>query len=304
MIRRHVGALRHAYGVVQSLAGVGTSGGRTHAERLASRDGYFAPESVIRRVGSTPLVPLLGGGAAVLLQVAHPLVALGVVEHSDFHRDLWKRLLRTLQALYLITYGTKAEAELAGERVRAVHAKVRGETRSRLGPFPPGTPYSADDPQLQLWVHATLVEVSLAVYQRFVERLSPSEQEEYYRDMTLVARIFGTPASVVPPTLADFREYLDERLASAEIRVTEPARAIAQVILRAPLPAPLRLLVPAHRLSTAALLPPRLRHEYGLAFSWPRSVALQIAARSVRVASIPLFLVAERISPPGLAFAT
>lgn len=83
-----------------------------------SRDGYFAPESVIRKVGNTPLTPFLGGGPAVLLQVAHPLVAAGVVQHSDYRRDLWRRLGRTLRALYLITYGTKAEAQSCGPNVR------------------------------------------------------------------------------------------------------------------------------------------------------------------------------------------
>src|SRR5712691_4719605 len=106
---------------------------RTPAERLASRGGYFSPGSVIRRVGNTPVTPFLGGGTAVLLQVAHPLVAAGVVEHSDFHRDLWRRLVRTLRALYLIVYGTKAEAEQTAAIVRAVHAHVRGVTREPLG---------------------------------------------------------------------------------------------------------------------------------------------------------------------------
>ena len=114
---------------------------RTHSERLVSRDGYFAPDSVIRRLGNTPVTPFLGGGTAVLLQVAHPLVAAGVADHSDYHRDLWRRLARTLRALYLITYGTKAEAEAAGAAVQAVHARVRGSTRNQLGRFPAGTPY-------------------------------------------------------------------------------------------------------------------------------------------------------------------
>jgi uncharacterized protein (DUF2236 family) len=65
---------------------------RTHAERLTSRDGYFAPESVIRKVGNTPITPFLDGGPAVLLQVAHPLVAAGGAQHSDYRRDLWRRL--------------------------------------------------------------------------------------------------------------------------------------------------------------------------------------------------------------------
>jgi uncharacterized protein (DUF2236 family) len=269
---------------------------------MASRDGYFAPESVIRRIGNSPLVPLLGGGPAVLMQVAHPLVASGVVAHSDFRNDLWRRLLRTLRALYLITYGTKQEAERAGEAVEAVHRGVHGLTTRTLGPFPPGTPYSASDPQLMLWVHATLVECSLGAYQRFVASLSPDEQGRYYREMAVVAQLFGTPATVIPPSLADFREYLDAQLASSEICVTHPARAVAEVILRANrLPAPLRLMRPAHRLSTAALLPPRLRREYGLGWSASRAVALTAAARGIRLAAAPLFLVAERVSPTPLA---
>src|SRR5438128_12283744 len=124
-----------------SRASNGDSRAPTHAQRLKSRDGYFAPESVIRRVGNSPLTPFLGGGPAVLLQVAHPLVAAGVFHHSDFRRDLWRRLARTLRALYLIAYGTKSEAEQAGAAVQAVHAGVHGTTPTQLGRFPAGTPY-------------------------------------------------------------------------------------------------------------------------------------------------------------------
>lgn len=276
---------------------------RTHAERVGSRDGYFTPESVIRQVGNSPLVPLLGGGAAVLLQVAHPLVAVGVTEHSDFRNDLWKRLRHTLRALYLIVYGSKGEATRAGEAVQAVHRRVHGRTSSRLGPFPAGTAYSASDPHLMLWVHGTLVEVSLALYRRFVHRLSVEEQEAYYREMAVVARIFGTPEAVIPPTLGDFRVYFAERLASPEIAVTEPAREIAEVIVRAPsLPAPLRLVAPAHRLSTAALLPPRLREEYGLGWGVREALALRGGEHTLRLTATPLLRAVARLSAPRVAF--
>jgi uncharacterized protein (DUF2236 family) len=275
---------------------------RSHAERLASRDGYFAPESVVRRVGNSPLVPLLGGGAAVLLQVAHPLVAAGVTKHSDYRRDLWGRLLHTLTALYFIVYGNKAEADRAGEAVQAVHEHVHGLTTSRLGVFPVGSRYSASDPELMLWVHGTLVTTSLTLYGNFVGRLSDEDKEAYYRDMALVARIFGTPADVIPATLGAFRAHLDERLAGPEISVTEPAREVAGVILgAASLPRPLRLIAPVHRLSTTALLPPRLREEYGLGWSVRRALALRGGAHSVRLAAMPLLLVAARFSPPRLA---
>jgi uncharacterized protein (DUF2236 family) len=271
---------------------------RSHAQRVASRDGYFAPDSVIRRLGNSPIVPLLGGGSAVLLQVAHPLVASGVVEHSDYRHDLWKRLLGTLRALYLITFGTREEADRAGQVVQGVHARVHGRTTTGLGPFPAGTPYSANDPALQLWVHSTLVYSSIEIYHRYVRPLSFAEQEEYYAEMSLVARIFGTPAEVLPPTLGDFRRYLAERFAGPELVVTEPARQVADVILRAPLPLPLRVLAPAHRLSTSALLPERLRREYGLTWTRGRAAALRAAARSISVTAVPLFLAAQRMPMP------
>jgi uncharacterized protein (DUF2236 family) len=278
---------------------------KTHAERMASRDGYFAPESVIRRVGNSPLVPMLGGGPAVLLQVAHPLVAAGVVYHSDYHEDLWRRLLRTLHALYLITYGSKQEAERAGAAVQAVHASVRGTTRERLGPFPTGTRYDASDPDLMLWVHATLVASSLAAYQRFAARLTPDEQETYYEEMAIVAGLFGLPRSAIPTTLADFREYVHAQLAGPEITVTAPAREVASVILEARMPAPLRPLVPVHRLATAALLPPRLREEYGLGWSRAHAMRLALTAPSLRVLAVPLFHLAGRLSSSrSLVYAT
>jgi uncharacterized protein (DUF2236 family) len=274
---------------------------RTHAERLASRDGYFAPESVIRRIGNTPLTPVLGGGAAVLLQVAHPLVAAGVVAHSDYRDDLWRRLMRTLRALYLITYGTKAEADATGETVQRVHGYVRGVTTEQLGAFPPGTPYSAADPELMLWVHATLVYVSLELYQRHVRRLTPDEEERYYREMATVARIFGTPSEVIPRSLDAFREYLAAQVGGGPITVTAPARSIAEVILAAPLPAPMRVLVPAHRLATAGALPAALRAQYGLRFTRRHRVALHVAARAVRVTAAPATIVASRLRLPALA---
>jgi uncharacterized protein (DUF2236 family) len=143
---------------------------------------------------------------------------------------------------------------------------------------------------------------SLALYGRFVQGLSSDERELYYREMALVAEIFGMPREVLPPTMSDFRAYFAERLCHPEICVTEPAREVADVILRASsLPAPLRLIAPAHRLSTAALLPPRLREEYGLDWSVGRALVLRGGAHSIRLAAAPLFLMAARVSTPKLS---
>jgi uncharacterized protein (DUF2236 family) len=268
---------------------------------MRATDGYFGPESVIRRLGNSPLLPLLGGGPAALLQVAHPLVAAGVAEHSDYRNDLWRRFVETLRALYFIVYGSREEADRAGAVVQAVHRTVRGRLDHRMGPFPAGTPYAADDPDLMLWVHATLVETSLAVHRRFISRLTTAEVEDYYRDMAVVGRIFGMPPDVIPPTLAEFRAYFAAELASGRIVVTPEAREVAAAIKHAPFPFPLRWVGPAQRLSAGAFLPEPIRGEYGLAWGPLRAVALGLAGRSLRLGAAPLFAATARLKTPALA---
>jgi uncharacterized protein (DUF2236 family) len=245
------------------------------------------------------VTPFLGGGAAVLLQVAHPLVACGVVDHSGYERDLWRRLVGTLRALYFVTFGDRAEAEAAAAAVRRAHSVVHGTTRTRLGRFPAGTRYAATDPELMLWVHATLVHSSLAAYRRFVGPLAPGEQEQYHREMSLIAELFGVPTHVLPRSYAEFRDYFRAQLAGETITVTAPAREVATVILATPLPAPMRILAPAHRLATAAILPARLRAEYGLAWTTLHQLALPLAGHSVRYGSRPILALASHIRPPA-----
>jgi uncharacterized protein (DUF2236 family) len=274
---------------------------RSHAARRASTDGYFAPDSIIRRMGSTPLTPFLGGGPAVLLQVAHPLVAAGVAQHSGYGHGIWPRLVGTLRALYAIAFGTKAEADRAGENVQRVHARIHGVTETQLGRYPAGTAYSARDSDLLLWVHATLVHSSLEVYHRFVHPLSVADQERYYDEMTVMARIFGVPADVIPPTLVDFREYFAAQLAGDTLAVTEPARQVAAAVLGAEVPIPLRVFVPAHRLATAFVLPQHLRVGYGLRWTARRDRALVHSARVLRYATVPVTAAASRVPVSGFS---
>jgi uncharacterized protein (DUF2236 family) len=120
--------------------------------------------------------------------------------------------------------------------------------------------------------------------------------------MNVMAELFGTPRDVLPRTYRDFEDYFAQQVAGEAITVTEPARRVAAVILASPLPAPMRVLVPAHRLATACILPPRLRHEYGLRWSPLHRVAMPIAARTVRYGTRPALTVAARVRPPRYAF--
>jgi uncharacterized protein (DUF2236 family) len=103
--------------------------------------------------------------------------------------------------------------------------------------------------------------------------------------------------SLIACSLAEFRDYFSAQIAGETISVTAPAREVATVIVDAPLPAPMRVLVPAHRLATAGLLPPRLRDEYGLRWSPLHELALPLAARSLRLTTMPALIAASRLAP-------
>src|ERR671937_680596 len=154
--------------------------------------GLFGPESLTWRVNREGVL-LLGGGAALTLQVAHPLVAAGVAEHSNYREDPWGRLYRTLDLTTKIVFGSTKTAKEASDRIKRVHARVHGVTKEPGGRYPVGTPYDARDPELLMWVHATLVNTSLLVYTRYVGSLTIAEQQGYYEEQKVLGEQFGIP---------------------------------------------------------------------------------------------------------------
>lgn len=219
---------------------------------------------------------MLGGARALLLQAAHPLVAAGIVDHSSYRDDPWRRLARTMAALYTVVFGTRAEADRMGAIVRAVHRRVRG----------PG--YSASDPELMLWVHSTLVDNGLLMYETYVGGLDAADADEFYEQMKTVATVFGMPADAHPPTLADLRAYQRRLIDSGEVRVGDDARAVAAAVLAPPVPAPFRPALRALALSNVGLLPRELREQYGLRWSRAHGLWLAASSRSSRRVVVPL----------------
>jgi uncharacterized protein (DUF2236 family) len=262
--------------------------------------GYFSPADAIWSISRENSL-MVGGGRALLMQVAHPLIAAGVSEHSGYREDPWQRLERTMSAVWAVVFGSRAEADRAAARVRAVHRRVRGRLAEAAGPFPAGAPYSAEDPELLLWVHATLVDTALLVYRTWVGPLIEREQRAYYEDMKTVGMLFGVPPAVIPRTLDDFRDYMAERLASNDVQVTAAARDVCRSVLDPPLPALAR---PAWRLVgflTAGLLPERLRREYGLSWDPVRSAFFAGSRECVRRVALPLLPDAIRRLPVARA---
>jgi uncharacterized protein (DUF2236 family) len=265
------------------------------ALRLALPDGrpgdpgLFGPGSETWRIGRERVL-LAGGPPALLLQLAHPLVAAGVAEHSGFALAPLERLQATLDATLTVTFGDREQARAAAQRVAATHRGVRGVLPAAVGPYPPGTPYSALDPRLDLWVHATLVVAALDTYHLLVRPVSPERRGRYYEESKRFAAMFGVPEPLMPPTYEDFRRYVEDMV--GRLAVGEVARELAARILAPPVPAPLGLSRPALLALTAALLPPAVREAYRLPFG-PLQRALVLAVRASVRATLPL--VPERV---------
>ncbi len=240
--------------------------------------GLFRADSWLRRV-SAESVLLLGGGRALLLEVAHPLVAAGVAGHSRFREDPLGRLQRTLDAMSTLAFGARGVALEATRRVERAHLHVRGRLARPVGRYAAGTPYDGRDPELMRWVWATLVDTALEVTARFVAPLSPEAQRSYYADQRTLARILGIPEALVPADYAEFRDYFERMLAGDELAVGDAAREIAAAVLDPPLRLPVTGLA---RLVTAGLLPARLREAFGLAWDERREARLAELCASAR----------------------
>ena len=217
------------------------------------------------------VVLLAGWGRAILLQLAHPLVAQGVADHSGFAADGWgraRRLKRTLAAMLALTFGTREESAAAIATINRIHDRVHGHLAGAAGTFATNARYSAHDPALLAWVHATLVDTFLITYERFVAPLTQAERDSYCRAAGAAAPQLGIPAHMLPGTTAELTRYMGQMLASGDIVVTDTARMIAHEVVSLGLPWPARPLAALARLPVAGLLPGHIREAYG--FGWTR----------------------------------
>lgn len=229
----------------------------------------FADDSVLRRIYRENVL-FLGGGRALLLQLAHPDVARGVAEHSSFEEDPFSRLRRTISVVDAIVFGEDDAADRAAAGLRRVHDRVAGAG------------YAANDPALLFWVHATLVDTGMRVFNGFVSPLSGSERERAYADAVTLAEVFGVPRQDQPATYADFRAYLRSMIATLE--VSDTARHVAHAVLHPKLPAVTNPAFELVRQVTVGLLPRPVREQYGFRWDAGRKAALHGTALASRLA--------------------
>jgi uncharacterized protein (DUF2236 family) len=247
----------------------------------------FRPPAQARSISrevNAEIVVVLGWGRAILLQLAHPLISAAIADRSTFSTNLRayaRRSMQTIGAMLQLTFGTDAEVRTTAEHINAIHRATNGTLREAAGVFAAGTSYSATDPALLTWVHATLLESLPLTYEQFVRPLTLDDRNRYCAEATVLSELLNFSGPHVPTTWAALQAYMDGMLASGEIHITDRARVTAAALLEPGGPGT-AWLAPFTRRITLGLLPPDIRAQYGYSWTASDERRFQAAVRLVR----------------------
>jgi uncharacterized protein (DUF2236 family) len=242
---------------------------------MTADTGYFGPDSVSWQVHREVTV-LFGGARALLMQAAHPLVVAGANQTGMYERNPWKRLQRTLILTYTMTFGTKAQAKAAADKINEVHTRING-----VDPIT-GKAYDALDPELLLYVHACLVDSALLFEQLTVGRLDDAGRERFHREQMLAAELCLVPREIIPPTVPELRAWLADREDRGDLLVTEGARRVASLFLDPPPEAEWRPVLRGVARLAFATLPPVIREQYGFDVGPLKEAAARTTLTAIR----------------------
>jgi uncharacterized protein (DUF2236 family) len=211
-------------------------GGRGAGEFGVDEEGLFGPQSLTWRVHADPVL-WVGGVRALFLQALHPAAMAGVLEHSDFRRDPWGRLIRTARYVGTVSYGRGEQVRAAAARVRGLHAKASG-----VDPVT-GVTYRADDPELLIWVHCCEVDSFLTAYRRSGADLTAGEADRYLAEQTRAAAVLGVDPDRVPASCAALADYFDR--IRPQLSADRRTRRLAGYLLVPPMPFAVAAFTPA-----------------------------------------------------------
>jgi uncharacterized protein (DUF2236 family) len=236
--------------------------------------------SILQRVNRERVV-VLGWAPAILMQLAHPLVAAGVAEHSrflDHPLARFQRLGRTIGVMQGLMFSGPEEMERTARKVNALHGTVTG-TLDAAGPgFAAGRRYTALDPELLLWVFASLLYTLPRTYELFVGPLSLEERDRFMVDAKQIGVALRVPATRLPEDTAALDRYLNEMLGGDVIRPSDTGHRLVGEILQPSWPLLARPLLALAALPAIGLLPPALRRAYGLRWTTHHERALKVTA--------------------------
>lgn len=225
------------------------------------RAGIYGPDSMMWKLGRET-IGFFGGGRAALLQLAHPWVANAIDQHSATRSDPLGRFRRTFINVFTMIFGSTDQVMRVANNVHHIHAGIKGSLPEESGAFAEGSRYEANEVGAMLWVHATLWDTQVRMYELIFPALTGAEKERYYQETKLFAYLFGIPEDALPPDWGAFQEYMDRMYASDEIVARRVGREMGDMIFDfgGPLLPALKWL----RVMTAYMMPPRLRDEFGL----------------------------------------
>ncbi len=253
------------------------------AEYALPEGGFFRPDGLVWQVNRERILRL-GGLRAILMQLAHPRIAQGVAEHSRFQKNPLGRYLRTMRVVQDILFGRTGTVLRQAARVYAIHDRVRGTISERsAGPSGGTCPrrYVATDPDLLMWVYATLLDSLVFTHDTLFQPLGEEKWDQLYREGQPFAYLFGIPQAQLPPDFAAFRSYV--AAAAGQLQVTETARRLADQLLGAPA----ILLRPMNQVMAGGTLPDFLRAEYRIAWTRKHQLIFRLGVAALR-AGIPL----------------
>ena len=271
--------------------------------------GAITTGQMVRRVNQEVVV-LLGWGRAILLQLAHPLVAAAVADHGDYWSGplpYLRRTRRTVGSMLNLTFGSPSEVQATADRINSIHERVHGRLQAGTPRFPPGTFYTATDPELLAWVHVTLIDSQLQAYEAFVEPLGLAEKDQYCSESAEFASLLKVPRDLLQTRYCELTGQL-HRFYEDPVHISDTALKLSHDLLYPPGGIIASSLLGLGRLATAGLLPESLRRAYDLPWDETRErrfVAVAGVIRRVRRVT-PQFLRVwaparrcQRVSPPG-----
>ena len=239
-------------------------------------EGILGPRSVAWQLGGD-LAVFLGGGRAALLQLAHPMVAFAVDQHSRTRADVVGRFQRTFRNVFAMVFGDLDDAFKAARRVHSIHTRITGEIPHSIGRYRAGTRYHANDVDALLWVHATLVDTTIAVRERLDGALPTALKDTYIVEMNRFAALFGIPRDRLPDGWSAHDAYMQRMLTSDAIAVAPCAKEMAMFLFGRTADA---VQPPLGRLAeaiTAVMLPPHLARDFGLTHGAVSAAAIKLA---------------------------
>jgi uncharacterized protein (DUF2236 family) len=251
----------------------------TPGQREPADDGLFGPASVTWRLAEP--VMWVAGIRALYLQSLHPRVMRGTWQNTAFTdpEQAWGRFVRTTEFVHVRTYGSLAEVERAGRRVRKIHASLRGTDED-------GTRFRLDEPELLRWVHCTEIGSYADIARRSGLPLTPGDLDTFVDEQRRAAAVVGLDPATVPASMAELDAYFTAM--RPKLRVTPEARNALLRSLNPPIPAPylpLKLAAPAVTSLAFATLPRWARRLYGLPAAPLTDLAATAALQALRRAT-------------------